>query len=63
MIRLVSGKRVQVPIREGMTVRDLQKEVQKHTKAKDDAFAFLINGVVLDEDQTLEFYRIVCGMT
>ena len=53
---------MQVPIREGMTVRDLQKEVQKHTKAKDDAFAFLINGVVLDEDQTLEFYRIVCGM-
>ena len=63
MIRLLSGKTVQIPIRKGMTVRDLQKEVQKQTKAKDDAFALLINGMVMDEDQTLEFYRILCGMT
>lgn len=57
MIRFLSGKTINVPIQKGMTVKDLQKEVQKQTKAEDDAFALLINGVVMDENQTLEFYR------
>ena len=57
IVRFLSGETVTVDIDQSSTVASLKKEIQSATHNSDYRISLLIDGTILDDDKTVDFYR------
>ena len=56
IVRFLSGETVTMDIDKGNTVATLKKEIQSVTHNLEYRISLLIDGTILDDDKTIDFY-------
>ena len=56
MIRFLSGKTYRVPVESGITIKEFARTVQNTSNMKEGCIALMMNGVILDEEKTVDDY-------
>ena len=57
IVRFLSGETVTMDIDKSNTVATLKKEIQSVTQNLEYRISLLIDGTILDDDKTIDFYR------
>ena len=57
IVRFLSGETVTMDIDQSNTVATLKKEIQSVTHNSDCRISLLMDGTILDDDKTIDYYR------
>ena len=63
MIRFLSGRTYRVPVQRGITIKEFAQTVQNAANIKEGCIALMINGIVLDEEKTVDEYGWLFSFT
>lgn len=58
MIRFLSGRTYRIPVKSGVTIKEFARTVQNTSDIKEGCIALMINGMVLDEEKTVDDYGL-----